>query len=126
MTSVADFRSVEGALLRYRIIALVVSVLIVLLFCVGVPLQAYANNNVIDAVVGTAHGVFFYPLYLLLTFDLGRRLRMPLIRILLTMAAGTIPFASFYAERRTTEWVRSQLPPAAQRPAGSRITSIQA
>ena len=62
-----------GALLRYRIIAWTVSVLLIVLFCVGIPLQYAAGHHGVDAVVGLVHGVFFYPLYLILTLDLARR-----------------------------------------------------
>lgn len=107
MTSVLDVRSVEAALLRYRIIALIVSVLLVVLFCVGLPLQFAAGKGSVDAVVGTAHGVFFYPLYILAALDLGRRVRMHPVQLVLTIIAGTVPIASFYAERRTTQYIRT-------------------
>lgn len=103
-----DFRGVEPALLRYRVIALIVSVLLVVLFFIGLPLQYAAGNGAVDAIVGVAHGVFFYPLYILLTFDLGRRVRMHPVQIILTAAAGTIPLVSFYAERRTTKYMRDR------------------
>jgi integral membrane protein len=106
--SVVDFRSVEGALLRYRIVALIVSVLLVVLFGIGLPLQFAGGHNGVDAVVGTAHGVFFYPLYILLTLDLTRRVRMTPVQLILTVIAGTIPVASFYAERRTTQYIRER------------------
>lgn len=107
-TRLLDVHSVEAALLRYRIIALVVSVLLVLLFGLGLPLQFAAHNNAVDAVVGTVHGVFCYPLYILLTLDLTRRVRMTPIQLILTVLAGTVPIASFYAERRTTAYVRAR------------------
>src|SRR5271167_848774 len=103
-----DVHGVEGALLRYRIVALIVSVLLILLFFVGVPLQLIGNQGGVDAVVGVLHGVFFYPLYILLTLDLTRRVRMTPFQLILTVAAGTIPIASFYAERRTTQYVRAR------------------
>jgi integral membrane protein len=103
-----QFRGVEPALLRYRVIALIVSVLLVILFFIGLPLQYAAGQGGVDAVVGVAHGVFFYPLYILLTLDLGRRVRMHPVQIVLTAAAGTIPLVSFYAERRTTQYMRER------------------
>ncbi|HEX3823513.1 MAG TPA: DUF3817 domain-containing protein [Mycobacteriales bacterium] len=107
-SSLLDLKSVEGALLRYRVVAIIVSVLLVVLFFVGVPLQAAGGHGGVDAVVGVVHGVFFYPLYILLTFDLTRRVRMSPIQLVLTLAAGTIPIASFYAERRTTQFIRDR------------------
>jgi integral membrane protein len=105
---VLDFKSVDGALLRYRVVALIVSVLLVVLFGVGLPLQYAGGHGSVDAIVGVAHGVFFYPLYILLTLDLTRRMRMTPVQLVLTVAAGTIPLASFYAERKTTEYIRER------------------
>jgi integral membrane protein len=107
-TSVLNFHGVDSALLRYRIIALIVSVLLVVLFFIGLPLQYAAGIGGVDEIVGIAHRVFFDPLYILLTFDLGRRVRMHPVQILLTAAAGTIPLVSFYAERRTTKYMRDR------------------
>jgi integral membrane protein len=108
VASVLDWRSVDAALVRYRIVALIVSVLLVVLFGIGLPLHFAGNHNAVDAIAGTAHGVFFYPLYILATLDLTRRVRMTPIQLVLTVAAGTIPVASFYAERRTTQFIRER------------------
>lgn len=105
---VLDFRSVDGALLRYRVVALIVSVALVVLFFIGIPLEHWGHHKGVDVVVGITHGIVLYPLYIILTFDLTRRLRMPPIQFLLTLAAGTIPIASFYAERQTTKFVRER------------------
>jgi integral membrane protein len=99
---------VSGALLRYRVVAWVVSVLLVVLFCVGIPLEFLAGVKSVDSYVGIAHGMFVYPLYLILTLDLARRVKMPAIRLALTMIAGTVPFLSFVAERETTRWVENR------------------
>jgi integral membrane protein len=107
-STLLDLKSVEGALLRYRIVALIVSVLLVVLFGIGLPLQYAGGHGGVDAVVGVAHGVFFYPLYIVLTLDLTRRVRMTPIQLVLTVAAGTVPLASFYAERRTTQFIRER------------------
>lgn len=103
-----DFRSVEGALLRYRVLAFIVGVLLIVLFGVGIPLQFAAGHNGVDAVVGVVHGVFFFPLYILATADLARRVRMHPVQLVLTAAAGAVPIASFYAEHRTTTLVRER------------------
>lgn len=105
---VLDFRSIDAALLRYRIVAIIVSVLLVVLFFVGIPLQAIGHHKGVDAVVGVVHGVFFFPLYILLTLDLTRRVRMTPIQLVLTVAAGAVPIGSFYAERYTTRYVRER------------------
>jgi integral membrane protein len=89
-------------------VAWIVSILLIALFCVGIPLEFAAGHKGVDAIVGVAHGVFFYPLYLILTLDLARRVKMPPVRLVLTLLAGTVPFVSFVAERETTKWVRSR------------------
>ena len=96
-----------GALLRYRVIAWTVGILLVVLFCVGIPLDFAFGHKGVDLVVGIGHGMVFYPLYLILTLDLARRVKMPPIRLLLTLLAGTVPFVSFVAERETTKWVQN-------------------
>jgi integral membrane protein len=97
----------DGALLRYRILAYIVGTGLVILVLIGIPLQVWAHNNVIATYVGIAHGWLFL-VYLLLTFDLARRARWRMIRVALVGLAGTIPFLSFYAERKVTGWVRAE------------------
>jgi integral membrane protein len=49
--------------------------------------------------------------YLVLTFDLSRRAKWPLGRMLLVMLAGTIPFLSFWVERKVTkDWIGASEP----------------
>jgi integral membrane protein len=97
-------RSIEGALLRYRILAYVVGVGLVVLVLIGVPLQTAGHNDSVVKIVGPLHG-FLYMLYLVLVLDLARRCRWNPIRMLLVMAAGTVPFLSFVAEHYTTRAV---------------------
>jgi integral membrane protein len=98
-------RSIAGALLRYRIVAYVVGVGLIVLVLIGVPLQVAGNNDSVVKIVGPLHG-FLYMLYLVLVLDLARRCRWNPIRMLLVMAAGTVPFLSFVAEHYTTRAVR--------------------
>lgn len=90
-------KSVQDALLRYRFIAYVVGVGLIILVLIGVPLRYGAGIDGVVAVVGPLHGVL-YIVYLLLTLDLARRVRLNPIVTVLAMAAGTIPFLSFVAE----------------------------
>ncbi|MDQ7907822.1 DUF3817 domain-containing protein [Phytohabitans sp. ZYX-F-186] len=94
-----------GALLRYRAIAYVVGVVLILLVVVGMPLKYIWDEPAVVETVGPAHG-FLYMIYLVAVFDLARRTRWGLRRMLLVMLAGTIPFLSFYAERVVTRWAR--------------------
>jgi len=100
---------VQGALTRYRIIAWVVGVGLLTLVLVGMPLKYFGHNDTVVAIVGPIHG-FLFMIYLVLTFDLARRASWPFPRMILVMAAGTIPFLSFWAERKVTNvWVPAQL-----------------
>ncbi|MEU8223377.1 DUF3817 domain-containing protein [Kribbella sp. NPDC048915] len=93
--------AVRGALTRYRVIAYIVGVMLLLLLFVAMPLKYFADNPSAMNVIGPMHG-FLYVVYLLGTFDLFRRVRWSFPRLVLTALAGTIPFLSFYAERKTT------------------------
>jgi len=96
---------VQGALTRYRIIAWIVGVGLLALVVVGMPLKYLGGNETVVAIVGPAHG-FLFMVYLVLTFDLARRARWDFPRMLLVMAAGTIPFLSFWAERKVSrDWI---------------------
>jgi integral membrane protein len=96
----------SGALLRYRIMALVTGTLLVVLVFVAVPLNWWAHEHGPVAVVGTAHG-FLFMVYLVTALDLGMRRRWPLLKLGLVMIAGTIPFASFVAERKITREIKA-------------------
>ena len=95
----------KGALIRYRIIAWVVGVLLLVLVLVAVPLKYVYGRPELAGVVGMVHG-FLYMVYLLLTFDLARRAHWNLKRIALIALAGTVPFLSFVAERSVTRELR--------------------
>jgi integral membrane protein len=97
------------ALTRYRAMAYVVGVVLVVLVLVAVPLKYLADQPVAVRVIGPVHG-FLYLGYLLTVFDLGRRYHWPLPRTVAVMLAGTVPFLSFVAERRTTRLVRRETP----------------
>lgn len=96
----------SGAIVRFRIIAYVVGVFLILL-TVGVVLRYGFGNPTLSQTVSPIHG-FLYMIYLVAVFDLGRRAAWPVKRMLLVMLAGTVPLLSFYAERVVTRrWLRS-------------------
>jgi integral membrane protein len=101
---VAVPQSVQAALLRYRVIAYVVGIGLIILVLIGVPLQVWADNESVVKIVGPLHGAL-YVIYLLLTLDLARRIKMNIVVMLAVMLAGTIPFLSFVAERKVTALV---------------------
>ncbi|MDG4828935.1 DUF3817 domain-containing protein [Solwaraspora sp. WMMD1047] len=96
-----------AALTRYRVIAYVVGVVLILLMVVGMPLKYLWHDPIVVETIGPGHG-FLYMLYLLASFDLGRRANWPIRRMLLVMLAGTVPFVSFWAERVVVRQVRAE------------------
>lgn len=98
----------RGALIRYRIIAWIVGLGLLTLVLVGMPLKYLGHDDTVVAVVGPAHG-FLFMIYLVLTFDLARRANWQFVRMVLVMAAGTIPFLSFWAERKVSrDWIPAE------------------
>ena len=95
----------KNALTRFRIIAWIVGVLLVVL-TVGTVLKYTTDDDTIVAMVGPAHG-FLYMAYLVLAADLARRARWKLGFTVLVLLAGTVPFLSFVAERVVTRRVQS-------------------
>lgn len=107
-------REVGAALTRYRIIAYVVGVVLILLVVVGMPLKYIWDEAIVVETVGPGHG-FLYMVYLVAAFDLARRANWPMRRMVLVMLAGTIPFVSFKAERVVTRWARQAESVSAER-----------
>jgi integral membrane protein len=98
----------RGALLRYRTMAYVVGVWLIVLVLVAVPLKYLADQPRMVEIVGPVHG-FLYMVYLVTAVDLAFRARWSPVRTVLVMLAGTIPFLSFYAERKVTAEMRPAL-----------------
>lgn len=105
----------RAALTRYRVIAWIVGVVLILLVVIGMPLKYGFDEPIVVETVGQAHG-FLYMVYLVATFDLSRRVNWPLKRMILVMLAGTVPFLSFWAERRVSSLVLAEQPEPAPQP----------
>ena len=118
MAAAPTAESVRGALLRYRVMAFVVGVTL-LVFCVAIVLKYVTKTIESDSLVAIVHGWLFM-VYVLLGLDLGFRMRWSFGRLLLMTVSGMIPFLSFYAEHKVTGWVRDELgePAADATPAG--------
>lgn len=95
----------SAALLRYRVVAYVVGVFLIVLVFVAVPLNYLADEPTLSAIVGPVHG-FLYMVYLVVGFDLAVRSKWSFGRTILILLAGTVPVMSFVAERKVTGWVR--------------------
>lgn len=106
----------KTALLRYRVMANIVGVLLVVLILVGVPLKYLTADGTgpqltgewITQYLGVAHG-WLYMLFLVMAFRLSRRAGWDLAFTVTTLLCGTVPLLSFWAERRATARVRHEL-----------------
>jgi integral membrane protein len=126
----ATDQQIRGALARYRFMATVVGVLLIVLILIGVPLANFDGSGMwgvfpstpelfavgstahdvgeaITTYLGVAHG-WLYMIFLVTAFLLSRKARWDLPFTLVTLVCGTIPIASFWAEHRATARVRAE------------------
>ncbi|MFI8851753.1 DUF3817 domain-containing protein [Streptomyces sp. NPDC053499] len=96
----------RSVLTRYRVMAYVTAVLLVLLTLgvIGKYLLSMDGADGFTSVVGIAHG-WLYILYLVFAFDLGQKAKWPLGKQLWVLLAGTVPTAAFFVERKVTREV---------------------
>jgi integral membrane protein len=87
---------------RYQVMAYTTAVLLIILVFVAIPLQVWGHTSLMEKIVGTLHG-YLYLVYLLVAFDLTRKLHVRLVWMILVLLAGTIPFGAFIAERKLTK-----------------------
>jgi integral membrane protein len=92
-----EIPKVRAALIRYRVMAYTVGVLLVLLMLFAVPMKYFGNDDRWVTWFGVPHG-WLYMLLILTAIDLGRRVKWSIRNVILIALAGTIPFLSFVAE----------------------------
>ena len=90
----------EAAVLRYRVMAYVTGVVLVVLCFVGIPLQV-AGHPAVANDVGVVHGIL-YIIYLAAAWLLARRLGLAVKPTVIMLLAGTIPIMTFIVERWVT------------------------
>ena len=101
--------AIAQALLRYRVLAYVVGVMLVVVVFVALPLNHWGDVPQVSDVVSPIHG-FLYIVYLVAAFDLARKARFTGKGTALVVLAGVVTFLSFWAERRVTARVRAGQP----------------
>lgn len=84
---------------RFRFMAWLTGTMFLILVFVAMPLHYFWDRPLLSAIIGPIHG-FLYMGYVVVAFDLTRRVHWPLPRTIFYLLAGTIPFASFVAEKR--------------------------
>jgi integral membrane protein len=100
--------TIATALRNYRVAAWVTGIGLLVLVFVAMPLKYFFGEPRPVALVGMLHG-FFYMAYIVCTLILAERSRWKPFDALVILLAGTIPIASFVAERKVTQRVRAQL-----------------
>jgi integral membrane protein len=95
-----EMKTVEAAVLRYRVMAYVTGVVLIVLCFVGIPLQI-AGKPAVANDVGVLHGIL-YIIYLVCAWILARMLRLSTKPTVIMLLAGTIPIMTFIVERWVT------------------------
>ena len=92
----------SGAIKRFRVMALVAGVMSLLLWFVDLPVAYLFNNEDWKSKVGWipfVHG-WVYLVYVLTAIQFATKARWNIKKMLWLILAGTLPIASFAAERR--------------------------
>ena len=90
----------NAAVLRYRVMAYVTGVVLIVLCFVGIPLQI-AGYPAVANDVGVLHGIL-YIIYLVCAWILSRKLGLATKPTVIMLLAGTVPVMTFIVERWVT------------------------
>ncbi|QIS07225.1 DUF3817 domain-containing protein [Nocardia brasiliensis] len=94
---------IRAALLRYRTLAWVTGLWLLLL--TGEMIAKYGFDVHTPSWIAVVHG-WVYFVYLLVTADLAVKVRWPVLRTVGTLLAGTIPLLSFFVEHVNAKKVK--------------------
>ncbi|MEU7060096.1 DUF3817 domain-containing protein [Streptomyces sp. NPDC046197] len=99
----------KSVLTRYRVMAYVTGVLLVLLCLSMIAKYGLDISGAADftRVVAIAHG-WLYVVYLVFAFDLGSKAKWPVGKQLWVLLAGTVPTAAFFVERRISHELQAR------------------
>jgi integral membrane protein len=97
----------NGALIRFRVMAWVTGVMLLVLVFVAMPMKYIGDDDSLVRIVGVAHG-WLYIVYIITVLTLAYQARWRPVRTLLVLLAGTVPFASFVAERKVVAIARRE------------------
>ncbi|OUD01899.1 DUF3817 domain-containing protein [Streptomyces swartbergensis] len=100
----------KSVLTRYRVMAYVTGVLLVLLTLGMIGKYVLDLNGAADftRVVSIAHG-WLYVVYLIFAFDLGSKAKWPVGKQIWVLLAGTIPTAAFFVERKISHELEARV-----------------
>jgi integral membrane protein len=97
---------VESALKPFRVLAYVVGVMLLIL-CVAMVMRYGFGSAGLSKTIAPIHGGL-YMLYLVAVMNLGMKARWSWPYMLGVMLGGTVPFLSFFVERKVRERVAGQ------------------
>ena len=88
----------HAVVLRYRVMAYITGVVLMVLCFVGIPLQI-AGHPAVANDVGVVHGIL-YIIYLVCAWMLSRKLSLTNGQTVILLLAGTVPVMTFIVEAR--------------------------
>lgn len=91
---------IAPAFRRFQYMAWSTGALLGFMTVVGLPFKYVFGQTALWYGIGWQLHGFLYMAYLLVVSDLGIKARWSVTRLILTALWGTVPFMSFYAERR--------------------------
>ena len=97
----------NAALTRFRVMAWVTGVMLLILVFVAMPMKYIGDDDSLVRIIGVAHG-WLYIVYIITALTLAYQARWRPLRTLLVLLAGTVPFASFVAERKVVAAARRE------------------
>lgn len=97
----------KDPLLRYRVMANLVGVVLVVLVFVAMPIRYIGDSPEFAKTISPVHGGLYIVLVAMVVL-LGRARGWPLKKFVLTAIGGTIPVFSFFVERRVAAEDRAE------------------
>ncbi|MEU4417233.1 MULTISPECIES: DUF3817 domain-containing protein [Nocardia] len=101
----APTAKIASALLRYRVLAWVTGLWLLLLTVEVIAKYGFGADT--PSWIAVVHGWVYFA-YLLVTADLAVKVRWPIGRTVGTLIAGTIPLLSFFVEHRNAKEIKQQ------------------
>lgn len=92
----------NGAYIRFRIMAWVAGVMSLLLWFVDIPVKYLLSVPILEDKIDwilMVHG-YQFPIYIITVIELSYRLKWDVLKIVKFILAGTLPVASFLAEKK--------------------------
>jgi integral membrane protein len=94
----------DVAFRRYRIMSFVTGTTLLTLFAFlllhAVDLSLWKHLSILVRIDGIGHGIVMYPLYMVASFNMVLKFRLPLVLLVLMLLAGFLPGVAFYLEHR--------------------------